>query len=315
MVDKFVGNNPTIETGEAIVHDPTQPDPPRDHVPRYDPPQPTVVCLEADLLVATRLQDVIVAQGGQAVITETPEAFVDAVDLYFPVLTLLDLNTPGDWKMAIMRCKMRPQSRQIPIYAFGSHVDVDALKAARVAGADHAWARSRMMEELVTVVEQHINPPIQYLEGWDDRLSDLARTGLLEFNHGEYFEQHEHLEHAWLAEPRPIRAMYQGILQVGVAFLLIQRGNWMGALKMFRRALPRLRPLPPVCQGVNIAALRTAAEAIHAEIMHLGAVRLSEFDQGRFPKIEFESTPSQPPPRTGEEFLAPPPYAGEVGRG
>jgi len=288
MLDEFLVNNPGMRIEEGSVDDNTQRDAQRDHVPRYDHPQPTVVCLEADLFVATRLQDVIVAQGGRAILTETPEAFVDAVDLYFPVLTLLDLNTTGDWKLAITRCKMRPQSRQIPIYAFGSHVDVEALQTARRAGADHAWARSKMMEELVTVVEQHINPSIQYLEGWDDHLSDPARTGLIEFNHGEYFEQHEHLEQAWLAEPRPIRTMYQGILQVGVAFLLIQRGNWMGALKMFRRGLPRLRALPPICQGVNIAALRTAAEAIHAEITQLGAERLGEFDHDRFPKIEFQ---------------------------
>lgn len=250
--------------------------------------RPVVVSLEPDLFFAVRLQDVIVAQGGHSVITETPDAFVEAVDHHFPVLTLLDLKTPGDWVLAIRRCKLRPQSRQIPIYAFGSHVDVETLQRARQAGADHAWARSKLMEELVAVVDHHLYPPVTYLPGWDEPLSDLARTGLHEFNRGQYFEQHEHLEAAWLVELRPIRAMYQGILQVGVAFLLIERGNWMGAVKMFRRGLPRLRTLPPICQGVNIAALRAAAEAIHQEITALGPERLAEFDQRRFPQIEFQ---------------------------
>jgi len=249
--------------------------------------RPAVVSLEPDLLVATRFHDVVVAQGGHSIIVATPEAFVDAVDRYFPAVTLLDLGTPGDWRLAITRCKLRPQSRQIPIYAFGNHGDGEALQHARQAGADHAWARSKLMAELVTVVAQHIHPPIVYLEGWDDTLSELARRGLQEFNHGEYFEQHEHFEAAWLAEPRPIRAMYQGILQIGVAFLLIQRDNWMGAIKMFRRGLPRLRTLPPVCQGMNVVALRLAAEAVHAEVIALGPARLVEFDQRRFPKIEF----------------------------
>ncbi|MCE7986787.1 MAG: DUF309 domain-containing protein [Caldilinea sp. CFX5] len=253
----------------------------------YDHSRLAVVCLAAELLVATRLHDVITAQGGRPVITETPEALVDAVDHYFPVLILVDLQTAGNWRLAITRCKMRPQSRQIPLYAFGSHVDVATLQAARQAGADHAWARSKMMEALVTVVEHHLRPPVEYPEGWDAPLSDLARRGLLAFNHGEYFEQHEHLELAWQAEKRPIREMYQGILQVGVAFLQIERGNWLGAIKMFRRGLPRLRTLPPLCQGVNIAALRSAAEAIHAEVTALGAERLAEFDQSRFPQIEF----------------------------
>lgn len=247
----------------------------------------TVVCLAADPLFATRLQDVITAQGGRPVMTATSTAMVDAVDHYFPVLILMDLQAPGDWQLAITRCKMRPQSRQIPLYAFGSHVDVATVQAARQAGADHVWTHSKMMAEVATVLERCLYPPVTYPEGWDDPLSDLARTGLVEFNRGEYFEQHEHLELAWQAEKRPIREMYQGILQVGVAFLQIERGNWIGAIKMFRRGLPRLRTLPPICQGINMAAFCRAAEAIHAEVTALGPARLAEFDQSRFPKIEF----------------------------
>ncbi|MCC9077527.1 DUF309 domain-containing protein [Litorilinea aerophila] len=271
-------------------------------------PPPTVVCLEPDLFFAARLEDVIRAAGGKPVTVETPEAFVAAVDRTFPVLALVDLNTPGDWYRAIERCKIRPHTRQVPIYAFGSHVDVETLKAARRAGADHAWARSRMMEQLVDVVTRHVQPPVRYPEGWDDVLPEEARAGVEAFNQGHFFEQHEHFEEAWLAEPRPIREMYQGILQVGVAFLLIQRGKWNGALKMFRRGLPRLRGLPDVCQGIHIGKLRAQAEAIHREITALGPKRLAEFDPARFPKIELvaqagpESTSTAPesPPAQGE---------------
>src|SRR6185503_18538367 len=111
--------------------------------------------------------------------------------------------------------------------------------------------------------------PIEYPAGWDDELSAEARTGLLEFNAGHYFEQHEHLETAWRAEARSVRDMYQGDLQIGLAFLQIERNNWAGAVKMFRRGLPRLRRLPNICQGVDIAALCVAAEAIQAEILNL----------------------------------------------
>ncbi|MEZ4863038.1 MAG: DUF309 domain-containing protein [Caldilineaceae bacterium] len=246
-----------------------------------------VVSLEPDLMVATRLEDVIQTQGGRAITVATPELFVTAVDRYFPLLALIDLSTPGDWQQAIRRCKLRPETRQIPLYAFGSHVDVETLQAARAAGADQVWPRSKFMAEVVAVVDQHLHPPVEYPDGWDDELSDLAHQGLLEFNRGDYFEQHEQLEAAWLAETRPIREMYQGILQIGVAFLLIQRNNWSGAIKLFRRGLPRLRRLPAQCQGINIGALRTAAENIHAELTALGPARLHEFDQSRLPKIEF----------------------------
>jgi CheY-like chemotaxis protein len=264
--------------------------------PQHQPPQaapagapagtPAVVCLEPDLFFAARLLDVIRACGGQPVIAETPDEFVLAVDRFFPVLALVDLNTPGEWELAIRRCKLRPHTAQTPVYAFGSHVEVDTLKRARQAGADHAWARSKMMEELVSLVQRHVQPPVVYPAGWDAPLSELARRGIEEFNRGEYFEQHEWLEKAWLEETRPIREMYQGILQVGVAFLQVERGNWAGAIKLLRRGLPRLRTLPPVCQGIDLAALRAASEAVHAELLALGPERMGEFDVGTLPQLK-----------------------------
>ena len=57
----------------------------------------------------------------------------------------------------------------------------------------------------------------------------LALKGVEEFNRGEFFEQHETLEMEWRAESRPVRQLYQGILQVGLACYQIERGNWPGA--------------------------------------------------------------------------------------
>lgn len=250
---------------------------------------PPVLVLADDLFFVTRLCDVIRGVGGRPIVVENGDGLVEGVDLHFPVLVLADLKTPGDWESAIRRCKLTPHNRQIPIYAFGSHVDTATLARARKAGADHAWARSRMMEELVAVVQRHVDPPARAPEGCDESPSRAAVAGLLEFNRGDYFEQHEYLELAWNEEARPIRDLYQGILQVGVAFLQIERGNWRGALKMFRRGLPRLRTLPPVCRGIDIASLRRTAEEIHSEIGALGPERLAEFDRSRFPAITFEN--------------------------
>jgi CheY-like chemotaxis protein len=249
--------------------------------------EPAVVILEDDLFFSTRLADVVTAQGGFPVVVESPQAFVEAMDRFFPVLALLDLKVPGDWESAVVRCKIRPHTGQIPIFAFGSHVDVETLRRARRAGVDHAWARSRMMEQVVAVVDRHIRPPVRQLAGCEEPLSELAVAGLREFNRGDYYEQHEYLEKAWMQESRPIRSMYQGILQVGVAFYQIQQNNWAGAVKMFRRGLPRLRDLPDVCQGVQLGRFRAAAEGIHGEICRLGPEDLAHFDRAQFPKVEF----------------------------
>ena len=99
---------------------------------------PALICLEADLFFSTRLVDVIRAQGGQPIVVETPEAFVQAMNLHAAVLALVDLATEGDWAQAITQCKNQQETKQTPIYAFGSHVDTETLRLARKAGADGA---------------------------------------------------------------------------------------------------------------------------------------------------------------------------------
>ena len=271
-----------------MIVDPVNPTPP-------DAPRPSIVVLAPDLFFAARFADVIRAQGGQPVIVNTADEFVAAVDFHFPVLALLDLNADAGWEAAVRRLKLRPHTRGVPIIAFGSHVEADILRAARVAGADHAWPRSKLMAELPKVTAEAVQPPVRYVDGWDAPLPAKAQDAVAEFNRGDFFEQHEHFEKAWLDEQRPVRDLYQGILQVGVAFLQIEQDNWTGAIKLFRRGLPRLRDLPPVCQGIDVAALRAAATAIHQEITTLGPTRLHEFDRRRFPKIRLIDTPPSIP--------------------
>jgi predicted metal-dependent hydrolase len=116
-------------------------------------------------------------------------------------------------------------------------------------------------------------------------LSPQVWQGIEEFNRGEFFEQHETLEAAWRAEPRPVRELYQGILQVGVACYQIQRGNLAGALKTFERGLRRLYKFTPECQGIDVAHLIAAAERVRDEARRLGPERLNELEQRSFPKI------------------------------
>ena len=249
---------------------------------------PSVVVMSSDMMQSVRISDVVQASGGRALVLDGRDV-LEAVDRYQPVLILVDLGTDGDWEQLIRRSKLRPHTRHIPVYAYGSHVDASTLRGARKAGADLAWARSRMTEELVGVVQRYVNPPLRYPEGWDDELSDLARAGIDEFNRGDYFEQHELLEAAWIAEDRPIREMYQGILQVGLACYQIERGSWAGAMKMLGRGLPKLRGLPEVCQGIQLDALRAQADGMRRDLIELGPDRLEEFDKDRFPKIELVS--------------------------
>jgi len=118
----------------------------------------------------------------------------------------------------------------------------------------------------------------------------LVWRGIEEFNRGAYFEQHETLEIAWRREPGPVRDLYQGILQIGVACYQIERGNFPGALKMLERGLRRLRPFAPERLGIDLARLIADAERLRDEVTRLGAERWAELDRGLFPKIVMRET-------------------------
>ncbi len=83
-----------------------------------------------------------------------------------------------------------------------------------------------------------------------------AVKGLELFNAGHYFEAHEELETSWRAEKGPIRDLYRGVLQVGVGYYHVQRGNFRGALKMFRRCRQWLDRFPDQCCGIDLQQLR-----------------------------------------------------------
>ena len=118
-------------------------------------------------------------------------------------------------------------------------------------------------------------------------LPDLAFKGIEEFNRGEFYECHEYLEEAWMQEPRRVRFLYQGILQVGVGFYHLQNGNWRGATGLLRNGAVRLREFEPVTLGVDVAKLVRESERCLRELEALGRERIDEFDRSGVPKVEW----------------------------
>ncbi len=108
------------------------------------------------------------------------------------------------------------------------------------------------------------------LDGCGEPLPPEAEEAIHLFNTGEYFEQHEVFELLWRAEPRPIRNLYQGILQIGVGYLQITRGNLRGALKMIQRGQRWLALVPDECRGVDVAALKADAAHVESELKRVG---------------------------------------------
>lgn len=105
----------------------------------------------------------------------------------------------------------------------------------------------------------------------------LAAVGLDLFNQGSYFEAHEALELAWRQEKSPVRELYRAILQIGIAYYQILRGNYRGAVKMFRRCKPWLAAFPEICQDIDLADLRRNFLAVESELLRLGPQRITDF--------------------------------------
>lgn len=210
-----------------------------------------------------------------------------------PVLIVLDANDPPSWRPFILSAKTSPATRKMPILVIAPKDDVTLAASANSAGADAVVTLPAFMADPAGIIRQHAraDDSAELLRQSRLPLSELARHAIAQFNAREFFEQHESFEHLWRQEPGPIRQMYQGILQVGVAYLQIQRGNYAGARKIFQRAWQYLNVLPDVCQGVDIAQLRADARTAQAELEKLGPARIAEFPVALFKPVRYAIAP------------------------
>lgn len=117
-------------------------------------------------------------------------------------------------------------------------------------------------------------------------LPESVLRGLACFNAGQYFEAHEHLETAWRAEKGPIRELYRGILQVGVSYYHLQRGNLVGAHKVLQRARESLEKFSPTMCGIDIAGLLADVERVEEAMRDAQHLR-QRLDAGLLRPIRF----------------------------
>ena len=243
---------------------------------------PTVVTLETNRSLAEQIEGAVRAAGARSIIVREGVSLRRALEDW-PDLVVVDLA--AEWQEPVRRAKSLPHTKSIPIIAFGSHEDPGALRAAREIGCEFVRTLSHFTDELPDLLQCVFHPPVRWIEGWDAAPPSLLCRGVAQFNRREYWECHETLEVLWRAEPRPVRDLYQGVLQVGVAFHHLRNRNYSGAVKMLRRGLPRLRDLPEVCQGLHVAELHRDARAVHDRVVTLGPDRVAELDAEMLPRI------------------------------
>ena len=118
-----------------------------------------------------------------------------------------------------------------------------------------------------------------------DQPPDRLLEGIELFNAAQFYECHEILEDIWRAESDPIRALYQGILQIGVAFHHLRRGNWRGAVKLLNGGTEKVGRFLPNCLKIDTATLNEQATACLRTLNVIGPERVTEFDWSLVPTI------------------------------
>lgn len=85
------------------------------------------------------------------------------------------------------------------------------------------------------------------------------REAVALFNAGQWYAAHDGFEELWHETAGPLRPVLQGILQLAVAQLHLERGNHRGATILTGEGLGRLRSAPECSLGLDLAAVRASA--------------------------------------------------------
>ena len=242
----------------------------------------SVILIVDDLMFLPKLQQGV-RHLGYTPLEATDEANLTRALFQSPVLVIVDLFSQSfDWEDLIALIK-KSKAGPVPVLGFGPHVDLALRERALAAGCNAVVGRGAIAGKLPGLIDKHKwrlntsrcteSPPAKLLEGIDL------------FNRGRYFDCHEEIELAWNDEPEPVRIMYQGILQIGVACYHIENKNWRGAMKLLQRGMPKLRRFAPACMGIDLAQLLADSEALQQELVRVSPEWKSAFDTSLFPTI------------------------------
>lgn len=117
-----------------------------------------ILALEKDLFFSVKIRDTLQHHGWVVMIARTLPAFeqrLAAEGDEKPVLVIINISTTGiDWEKAIRVAR----AQELPVLAFGSHMDLDARSKALAAGAQKVVANSKFARDMATLVQRLLEP-------------------------------------------------------------------------------------------------------------------------------------------------------------
>ena len=109
--------------------------------------------LSDDLIFTSRITGTARDLGLTVTPARSAERLLALAEQRVPTCVIVDLSNPG-LALADLLAQLRALSPAPRVVAYGPHVDVETLKAARAAGCDPVLPRSKFVEELPTALPQ-----------------------------------------------------------------------------------------------------------------------------------------------------------------
>ena len=108
-----------------------------------------IVCVLDDLLFSVKISTAAKAIGAEVYFERSPGTVLERIREKQPSLVIFDLNSAKLQPLRVIAdMKADPETALIRTLGFVSHVQTDAIAAARQAGIDEVLARSAFSERL-----------------------------------------------------------------------------------------------------------------------------------------------------------------------
>ena len=120
----------------------------------------SILALEKDLFFSVKMRDTLKHHDMVVTVVRTLAAFEQRLVAdgdEKPALVIINTATAGvDWEAAIRKAS----AANIPVLAFGSHMDLEARSKALQAGASRVVANSKFSTDMPSLVQRMLNQPI-----------------------------------------------------------------------------------------------------------------------------------------------------------
>ena len=109
----------------------------------------TVLLLERDLFFSVKIRDTLRHLNYETVTARNEEDFARKLAASAPKLAIVNIATAGvAWERVIAQAR----AADVPVLAFGPHVDLEAQQQARLTGANRVVSNSKLAKDLPAIV-------------------------------------------------------------------------------------------------------------------------------------------------------------------